>query len=353
VNSGLPAAALRVGALALAGLVLLVLAAVLAGGSWFAATERAMLRFETSVFGLQAGAPVVLRGVQVGQVDSVALAPLAGPTAGDVASPLVVPVTVRFERERLLELLGGAAPAGGTAIAELARQGLFARLATQSLLTGQLYVELDLDPARRATAAASPVAVAGALPQVPTAPTRLQSLEAQLAGLDLAQIGRDLAATAASARQLLAGGDAQRTLAQIAKAAEGVQALTTRLDRELGPIAGQARGTLGEAQRTLDRVGRSAEQVGRSAEQAGDAAAEWQQLAREGRPLVAELRRSADEIGRAAATLGEAAGPDSPLRADARNALTDLSRAARSLRELSELLERHPDALLRGRGGAP
>ena len=40
------------------------------------------------------------------------------------------------------------------------------------------------------------------------------------------------------------------------------------------------------------------------------------------------------------------------MRQNADRALTDVSRAARSLRELTELLDRHPDALLRGRGEA-
>jgi paraquat-inducible protein B len=35
---------------------------------------------------------------------------------------------------------------------------------------------------------------------------------------------------------------------------------------------------------------------------------------------------------------------------NANQALHDVSRAARSMRELADLLERHPEALLRGRG---
>jgi phosphate transport system permease protein len=45
-------------------------------------------------------------------------------------------------------------------------------------------------------------ATAAGLPLIPTAPTRLQTLQAQLEGLDLGQIGRDLAAVAAATREL-------------------------------------------------------------------------------------------------------------------------------------------------------
>ena len=47
------AAALRIGLFALAGLAALAVALVLAGGGWFGASERAQMRFQTSVYGLQ------------------------------------------------------------------------------------------------------------------------------------------------------------------------------------------------------------------------------------------------------------------------------------------------------------
>jgi paraquat-inducible protein B len=335
-------AAWRVGALALAGLVLIATAAVLAGGHWFASSERALLRFQSSVFGLQPGAPVVLRGVRIGQVRAVALEPL-----GTAVQP-VVPVTVELDRERLGELLGGAS-AGGSAVATLVARGLVARLATQSLLTGQLYVELDVESGTAARTAAT----SSGLPEIPTRATRFQALEAQLASLDLTQMGRDLAEVAAAARQLAKSGDVQRTLAQLGRAAEGVQALASRLDRELGPLAVAARGTLGEARQTLGTVSREAARVGEGAAAAGRAADEVKALASSAQPLLADLRRGADELQRAAAALADAAGADSPLRRDAERALADVSRASRALRELSETLERHPDALLRGRGTAP
>jgi len=42
--------------------------------------------------------------------------------------------------------------------------------------------------------------------------------------------------------------------------------------------------------------------------------------------------------------------PDAVLPQNADVALRELGRAARSLRELSDYLQAHPDALLRGRG---
>lgn len=330
----------RVGLFALLGIALL-LAAIVGSTRWFAATEAARMRFESSVFGLQVGAPVVFRGVRVGQVTAFGLAPL-GPGG------VVVPVTAEFDRALLRELLGATAPAQASPVAELVARGLVARLAMQSLLTGQLYVELDIDPAR--VRAATAPADADALPRIPTEPTRLQTLQAQLQGLDLAQIGQDLAVLARSARQLMAGPQPERVLARTADAAVALERLAQRLEREVGPLGASARQTLAGTQRTLAQVGQGAQQV-------GDAANVLQTQARTAaqtlQPLSAQLQRTAEELALTAATLREAAAGDSNLRLGAERALQDVSRAARALRELSETVDAHPELLLRGRGAAP
>jgi paraquat-inducible protein B len=339
-----------VGLFTLAGLALLALAVVVVGGRWLAASERALMRFENSVFGLQVGAPVVFRGVRLGQVGAIGLAPT-------VDDAVAIPVTVEFDRALLRDLLGAAGPPPESTVAALVARGLVARLAMQSLLTGQLYVDLDLEPARVA-APAGAVAVPGrrheaaaaGLPVIPTAPTRLQTLQAQLAGLDLAQVGRDLAAVATLSRRLLEGPDAARVLARTADAAQALERLVLRLEREVAPLSQSARGALAESQRAMQALGQGALQVAQAASQAQQ---QVQALGEAGVPMAAEVQRSAAELGRAAAALREAAAEDSALRLHADRALQDVARAARALRELGELIERHPDALLRGREAAP
>ncbi|MBS1177329.1 MAG: Mammalian cell entry related domain protein [Proteobacteria bacterium] len=330
----------RVGLFALLGVALL-LAAIVGSTRWFAATEAARMRFDSSVFGLQVGAPVVFRGVRVGQVTAFGLAPL-GP--GGVA----VPVTAEFDRALLRDLLGSQPAPLPSMVAELVGRGLVARLAMQSLLTGQLYVEVDIDPTRASAAPATPGP--GTLPLIPTEPTRLQTLQAQLQGLDLAQIGQDLAVLARSARQLMAGPQPERVLARTADAAQALERLAARLERELGPLSASARQTLAGTQRTLQQVGQGAVQLGDAASAVqGQVGSVAQGLV----PLTAELRLTAEELTLAATTLREAAAGDSSLRLGADRALQDVSRAARALRELSETVERQPDLLLRGRAPAP
>jgi len=327
-------AAWRVGLFVLVGAALLSLAVVIVAGRWFAASERAVMRFDSSVFGLQVGAPVVFRGVRVGQVDTIGLAP-------EGSGGVTIPVTVEFDRALLRDLIGEKPPAGA-AVAVLVERGLVARLAMQSLLTGQLYVDLDLDASR---AAGPRQAEDRALVSIPTAPTRLQTLQAQLEGVDLAQIGRDLAVLAASARGLMEGPEPARVLARAADAAEALERLVVRVDSDLVPLTRSARATLAQSQRTLAELGQGAQKVGAAANRAGE-------LADSGILAVAEIRRAADDLARASAALGAAVAEDSGLRIGAERALNDVSSAARALRELGETLDRHPDAILRGREAA-
>jgi paraquat-inducible protein B len=46
-------------------------------------------------------------------------------------------------------------------------------------------------------------------------------------------------------------------------------------------------------------------------------------------------------------------GPGAPAQADLRNAMQELGRAARSLRVLADYLERHPEAIIRGKTAEP
>lgn len=368
-------AALRVGLFSLAGLVLLALALATAGGRWFAAKERAVMRFQTSVYGLQVGAPVVLRGVQVGQVIAIGLAP-GGASSG--LSGIALPVTAEFDAELLRPLLQPPTDAKATASASAAghdaaalpaliARGLVARLATQSLLTGLLYVDLDLLPPTSASTAAPSAPTDRGLPQIPTAPTRLQTLQAQLEGLDLGQIGRDLAAVAAATRELLTTPGAREALGRTAQAAQAVHQLARALQRDAGPIARSVEDTLAQVRRAvglmeplvqaatpaLHGVEKAASQVAAAASEVGGAADEARALVQAARPLVGDLRRSADELSRAAATLREATAPDSPVRRQTETALQEVSRAAVALRELATLLEQHPSAIIWGRPKSP
>lgn len=313
--------ALRVGLFAVVGVAVLALALIVVGGRWLAATELGQLRYTSSIYGLQEGAPVVFRGVRIGQVTAVRL------------TPKDAVVGVRLERERLVQLL--PSDPGGALLPVLIEGGLVAKLATQSLLTGLLYIDLELDrPGARAAAYA-----AGTPPQIPTAPNTLQTIKAQLDQVNVGQIAEDLAAVASGTRALVGNPEIPLAIKRTGEAAQAVQRLAQQVQATLPQLSGSATDALG-------RVGEAADRV-------NAAAARMQGVAGEASPLLTSLRSTSDELARAAASLSQAASSDSSLRVNADRALQDVARAARTLRELGDTLERHPDALLRGRQAEP
>lgn len=318
--------ALRVGVFVVAGLALLVVAiALVLGGQVFTPSDRVMMRFSGSVYGLQVGAPVVFRGVNIGRVVSMGL---ARDSVGDV----VIPVTAALDQEAVNTL--GTLPT-------LMAQGLSARLATQSLLTGLLYVDLDLRPGL----AASAPSVNG-LPDIPTLPTTIQALQAQLEGIDLKAALQDLAAIATATRQLMTDPQLKSTVANVAQLTAELRTLTQQVQRQVTPLAGATQKTLSDTQRAAQALGQAADRINQTAQRIDTAIAADS-------PTLQAFQRAATELATTAMSLRNTVGDDAELVHNLDRAAQDVARAARDLSQLTRLLERQPDALLRGRAVAP
>jgi paraquat-inducible protein B len=327
--------AARIGLFAIGGLVLLVAAVALVfGGRLFAQTERAVMHFRGSIFGLQAGSPVVFRGVRLGSVKTVGVV--------HDGRHFQVPVVVELDRDRIRNLHGDSA-AGDPAVAlnALVEHGLTAQLATQSLLTGQLYIDLDLRPGTGVA-----VKTFDGMVEIPTTLTRFQSLQDQLDRVDLARMAEDLTATLSAARGLIAGPELKKTLSELASASASLARLAATLDQRAAPLADAAQATLG-------RAGEASVRVVAAAERVASAAARADALLAPGSPLLASVQKAADELGRSAAALREATADDSASVQTLQRAMSDVSRAARAVRELADLLVQQPQALVRGRQAAP
>jgi paraquat-inducible protein B len=353
--------ALRIGAFLVGGLALLIAALIVVFGTdVFTRHDRALLRFEHSVYGLQVGAPVVLRGVRLGSVVSIGLAHDAD--TGRVA----IPVIVELDRGRIGDL---EAAAGGNArpldLAALVQRGLAARLATQSLLTGQLYVDLDLR--RGAAAAAPPAPRSDGLIEIPTEAGAFQALQDQFATLDVAQLMQDVSALAAAARELVGSAELKQAIGELAQAGTDLRRLIARMDQRIDPLARSTESTLAETRRTLarlgqtgeriggvaERIGRAADRFGETSAQVGTAAQRVDQLAGSAAPALAGVQQAAEELARSATALRQATSEDSATMLRLEQALKDVGRASRAVRDLADQLQRQPDALLRGRQTSP
>ncbi len=333
---------------------LLLLAGVLitfAGNQIFARKERAVMHFSGSVYGLQVGAPVVFRGVRVGSVASIEV------IYDRQADRFSIPVVAELEADAVSGMDGK--PAGdeaALALPALVKRGLTAQLQMQSLLTGLLYIDLDLRPQVRSASngtgrgTSNNRGIYRNAVEIPTTATAIQALKNQIDGMDFRRLADDLSAIAASARAMVAGPELKQALTDLTAITGSVRHLSQRLDQRIDPMADDLQRTLAGVRTALQQLGQAAQGVDRQAERFGNASDRVGALLAPDSPLVLNLQRSADEVAKSAASLRQATAGDAPLVRNTERAMQDLSRAARALRDLAEALEQQPESLLRGRG---
>jgi paraquat-inducible protein B len=232
-----------------------------------------LMVFKQSVRGLGVGAPVVMNGIIVGEVTKIS------PQFDAQKIEFSVPVTVLVDPVRygvrFLNLPeGGNAPGNNKIIMDtLVAHGLRAQLKTGNLISGSLYVAIDLVPdAPVATLDWSQNPV-----QIPTLSGKLEAIEDSVASLL-----KNLDKTVIDARGTLTNADS----------------LMQNLDKTLGTT----RGTLTNADNLINNAG----------------------------TMIA---------------------PDSAMNAELNILLQQGGDAARALRILADYLERHPEALIRGKTG--
>ena len=130
-----------IGAFVVGAVALAVAAIVLFGsGRFFKDTDKWVAIFPGSVKGLNVGSPVVFRGVQVGQVTEI----IVNFDPGRIE--VIIPVLYETDPERFRHI-GPQVIADDKELHEaLVAQGLRAQLQMQSLVTGQLVINMDFFP---------------------------------------------------------------------------------------------------------------------------------------------------------------------------------------------------------------
>lgn len=291
-------------------------------GTLFHPTVKEILYFNGSLEGLSPGAPVKFRGVTIGKVDQVLIR--HNQARDDFAMPVIVAIdthlaqsmsdmNLQIGNQARMDLLIG--------------RGLRGRLDAESLVTGVLYVGLDF------VRDAPPPVYHQMKPEyreIPTVPSAVQQLMANLQRLDLPGISaklntllarldtsvsevnvpalnRGLTNLLRSANQFIATPDLTNSIVGLRRTLAQAQALLARVDGRVDPLADNLNTTLADAQTTL-----------------------------------ADLRRGIQNVS-------GLIGPDAALRSDLTQALEELGNASRAVAELAEFLQRNPDALVFGR----
>ena len=304
------------------GAIALVLAAIvlLSAGNWFEPRSRFTVYFPGSVRGLDQGAPVTFRGVRIGEVKDVT-AFLTGPDNS------LIQIEVLFEvRTQVVEAPEGitrrfADDDAGMAQA-LIERGVRARLLSQSMLTGQKYIDLDFLPD-------APARFAGmqrGYPELPTTPTamealgeRAESFFEKLAALPLDTMLVDTREALQALREVL-------TSPELKAAVAGTRRTTAALE----PTIHEARLAIADARGLIQNLDTRLNGL------AADS------LVGEMRSFFGQVRFTLDSLNRTLANADE-------TRLQATQAFLELDRAMKSLRNLAEYFQTHPEAVLAGK----
>lgn len=306
------------------GAVVLGVAAILFFGGLrvFSNTSRAVVFFDESLAGLEVGAPVTFHGVRIGSVTSIAIRM----NSSDMTAR--IPVFLEFDADRVSWENGEGK--NEAEYERLVATGLRAQLALQSLVTGQLRVDLEFQPGIPAQRVG---AVAG-VPEIPAIPSDLDKLRNKLSALPL----HELAETAQQAFLSL-------------------ERLSSHLDAVLDPLSESARLSADAATRTLKT---SDETLRNLRAEVSTTLHELNMLIADTRTHLdmrsGDLERTLSSVERTStqaeillASINSLVEPRSRARGDLEATLRDLAASASSLRGFARTVERDPGAILTGR----
>jgi paraquat-inducible protein B len=248
--------------------------------------------FKESVRGLAVGAPLEFRGVNVGEVTRIGVE--FDPKTFTFTQPVEAhfyPGRLRAQARDLAKMLPlpQSAEEWAKRVQIFVERGLRGQLRAGSLVTGQKYVAINLYP----DAPKVKVDASKTPIEIPTVPAPFEELE--------------------------------ETITSIAKKLEKV---------EFGAIGEDLRRTLDSLDKTLKSTDRLVQRVD------SELVAETRSVLQSARSAIESAERSV-------------IAPEAPLQEGVREALRELARAAEALRTLADYLERHPEALIRGKQEQP
>jgi len=290
----------------------------------YAEKTRWLLQFDGSVRGLTVGSPVEFRGIRIGDVLDINL------EYNSKERAFLIPVLVEIEPERI-KVIGERDLSDQKQMSDyLVEQGLRAQLKTGSLITGQLFVELDFHP----EAPPAKIIWEGRYPQIPTIPTSMEEITTSLTQLlkkleklPIEQMGNDLRDTIQGAKQLVASTELQEALRALNATLGQAQIFTAALNTVIAPELKSAVANLND---TLQRTRQLAQNFN-----AG---------------VVPELNATLQEAQSSLKSITGSISKESPIYYELTRVFKELTEAARSFRLMADYLERHPDALIYGKG---
>lgn len=310
----------------LIGAVVIIIAglAVLASATWFQNRSTFVSYFSESINGLEYGAPVKFQGVPIGTVTDLEI------QIDRVGKTFQVPVQYEIDLKKLQTVRGSFVDLRNPAVrAEQIADGLRVTLQMESLVTGQLYLQLSYNP-DATLPELEPRATR--FPELPTTPSLMAAL-----GTGAGSVVADVVKMLRQVNDLLADINMPEINAAVVATAQSVQRLAN---------APEIRAALKQLPEVTAQVARTMSAVEKLALTADSAVG----------PIAVQAERATTELATALQalrkTLQQTEGilsMDSGIGYEVQGVLSSLKQAADALQLLATSLEQSPDILIRGK----
>ena len=309
-----------IGAFVVGAILIAIATLIFLLGSGFGKKETVVMVFSGSVKGLNVGAPLALRGVQVGKVTKIELQLNAD------QDNIIMMVEAVFDEKNIRRK--------GSQDVELSEElisrGLRAQLNSQSLLTGLLYVELDFHP----NSPLHLVDINSPYIQLPTIPTSLERITKKLQDIDISKVAGQLESIGDGIDQFVTSKSFQGLPDNVTSTMDSLRELSSQLQEQLATTGPKLDTVLDEAAETV-----------------ATANTELPKLATLVEENLRTLNNAISAVEQSMTNIDELVSPDSETLYRLNNALQEMTRAGRALQSLASTLEEQPEALIRGKRG--
>ncbi len=335
------------------GAVALALAAIIIFGSgkFFTQAETFVAYFRGSVKGLSVGAPVVFRGVKIGQVAKIQL------YSDQRDLSVIIPVIMQIDSENL-QSIGEQTVSDAQQFRDLIKKGLRAQLQMQSMVTGQLMINLDFVPD-------TPVKLMGKegidlgkdVWEIPTIETSFQKIEKTFQEVSISELAHSIQSSLKGIEHLINSPEIPEILQSFRQSLKELYNLVRHVDEKIDPLFADVGQTVKSAQVLLQNIDSQVDPLASSIKSTSDDARKLvNNINKRVRPIQADLAKTTKSLRTALETaegaLEEVDGmvsENSDFRYQIDIFLREITLMARSLRTFADYLDRHPDALLRGK----
>ncbi|CAB1057817.1 Paraquat-inducible protein B [Olavius sp. associated proteobacterium Delta 1] len=343
-----------IGVFVVVAIAMLVAAVLIFGsGKFFKEKHVYVAYFDGSVKGLRVGAPVVFRGVRIGEVNDIALHYYRQ------EFEFKIPVMITLYPDKIVGIGMDVDPdEEDYEWKQLLDDGFRATLEMQSIVTGQLLIGLDFHKdAPLKLQGLEELKLGPQVREIPTIKSGLQLLGKKIEQLPLDEIAADLRSSLRGLNDFVNSPEFGKSLHYFKQTMREARNLIINVNKGVDPLFAQLDQTLLDAQKLLRDVDGQIDPLATSLKGTSDDAGKLlRNVNKRIGPLQADLNKTTARL-RSAFESAESAldeidtmvDDESDLRYYIDIFLRELTLAARSIRALADYLERNPDALLRGK----